>query len=129
MYRHKGFTLIELITVIAILGALAVIALPRFINLQDDAQRAAVDGVAGSLSAGAAVNLAGALADSDGDFTTVTACSDVPRTLADEALPSGYSITTGGAGFSTTALGDTGECVVTGPDGNFSATFTGYAVP
>lgn len=128
MYRHKGFTLIELITVIAILGALAVIALPRFINLQDDAQRAAVDGVAGSLSAGAAVNLAGALADADGDFTTVTECGHVPRTLADETLPDGYTVGAG-AGFSSTALGDTGECIVTGPDGNFSATFTGYAVP
>lgn len=128
MYRHKGFTLIELITVIAILGALAVIALPRFINLQDDAERAAVEGVAGSLAAGSAVNLAGALADSAGDFTTVTSCADVPSTLSDGTLPSGYAMG-GGAGFSTTALGDTGECVVNGPGGTFSSTFTAYAVP
>lgn len=35
--HNKGFTLIELVVVIVIMGVLAVIALPKFINLQDDA--------------------------------------------------------------------------------------------
>ena len=35
--REAGFTLIELVAVIAILGVLATVALPRFINLQDEA--------------------------------------------------------------------------------------------
>lgn len=40
----RGFTLIELVVVIIILGVLAVVALPKFINLQGDARNSAMDG-------------------------------------------------------------------------------------
>ena len=40
MKRQGGFTLIELVVVIVILGILAVTAAPRFLNLQDDARNA-----------------------------------------------------------------------------------------
>lgn len=38
--KHRGFTLIELVTVIVLLGILAAVAVPRFINVQDDARAA-----------------------------------------------------------------------------------------
>lgn len=54
--QNSGFTLIELVVVIIILGILAVVALPKFINLGDDADKAVVKGTAGTFKE--AVNLA-----------------------------------------------------------------------
>nr|WP_276607069.1 type II secretion system protein [Vibrio genomosp. F6] len=47
--KNKGFTLIELVVVIVILGILAVTAAPKFLNLQSDAKQAALEGMKGSL--------------------------------------------------------------------------------
>ncbi|MEX0606843.1 MAG: type II secretion system protein, partial [Halofilum sp. (in: g-proteobacteria)] len=63
--KQQGFTLIELVAVIVILGALAVVALPRFVDLQGEAEQASADGVAGGISSAFAVNYAASLASDD----------------------------------------------------------------
>ena len=50
MKKQGGFTLIELVVVIVILGILAVTAAPRFLNLQDDARNASLEGLKGAMA-------------------------------------------------------------------------------
>ncbi|MEH6557958.1 MAG: prepilin-type N-terminal cleavage/methylation domain-containing protein [Oceanicoccus sp.] len=64
--RESGFTLVELVIVIVLLGLLAVAALPRFLDITDQAQTAAVEGVAGGFTMGTALVRAQWMADGNG---------------------------------------------------------------
>jgi len=74
--NQKGFTLIELVTVIVILGILAAVAFPKFQNISGDAQLAVVNGTAAAVKS-AAVILYAKNGGSTSPVATCTASTNV----------------------------------------------------
>ncbi len=86
--NEQGFTLIELIMVIVILGLLAAVAVPKYQDLRTEAAEAAADGVYGAANAATAVNFAARLF-SPSKTTAITDAASLVNAM--EELPDGWT--------------------------------------
>jgi MSHA pilin protein MshA len=119
--KQQGFTLIELVVVIVILGIVGAVATARFQDLSQEARSATVQAIAGEIQSSSAINYAEGVLQNPIAFdvaVTAGACLGVAGNLLTGGVPTGWTVDNnltcaGGRGSSdnTCVLRDNGSTV------------------
>lgn len=122
MNKQQGFTLIELVVVIVLLGIVGAVATAKFQDLSTQAADAVQQGVAGELASGSAINYASLKAGGSGTAITGATfdCTDgTVDALLQAGLPTGVTLSDGA---DVDCAGGTIECLVTHSSGSGTGT-------
>lgn len=127
MRKQTGFTLIELVLVIVILGILAAFAVPRFVNLAGEARESAVNSLGGSLRAAGALAHSVSLATGAGATSSIS-MEGVAITM-EQFYPAGLAAGIGNAladvtGFTSGYAGGVATFTPTGGGATCQVTYT-----
>lgn len=130
MNNQKGFTLIELIVVIVILGILSAVAVPKFLDMSGDAEKATVEAARGAMKSAAAILHAKSLVANAPDATItvenvdITMVNGYPAAVAAGTDDGGIALAAGidASDYTIDTTTTAGECTIS--KGAWKVTYT-----